>query len=151
SGLAVAHAARSRILGDSGEVDEAMREDAIALGIEPNCYEAHVSAGRNCILKREHREALKHFEKAAELIETDYAAAALTIQCHQAIGDAEGAKAASRRALARIERLIAAEPDHGSAMGHGAGILAMLGEVDRAKEWAERAMLLDPENSNLQY
>ncbi len=29
--------------------------------------------------------------------------------------------------------------------------LATLGEVDRAKEWASRAMLLDPENYNLMY
>ena len=53
--------------------------------------------------------------------------------------------------MTRIEKLVAVEPDHGSAMGHGAGILALLGETDRAKEWAQRALLLDPDNTNLHY
>lgn len=149
--LAVAHAARSRILGDRGQLDEAFAEDAIALRLDPESYEAHVSAGRNCVLARKHDDARLHFEKAASLIETDYSAAALAIQCYQAKGDTEGAKTAGRRALARIEKLIAAEPDHGSALGHGAGILAILGETERAKEWAARALLLDPDNTNLHY
>jgi adenylate cyclase len=150
-GLAVAHAALSRVLGDRGELDAAAAEDEIALKLDPDCYEAQVSAGRNCILARKHKEALAHFERAAALVETDYVAAAMTIQCHQALGDEAGAIAATKRAQARIERVIAAEPDHGSALGHGAGALAILGEVKRAKEWAERAVLLDPSNSGLVY
>ena len=34
---------------------------------------------------------------------------------------------AARRALARIEKVIAAEPDHGRALGCGASLLATLG------------------------
>lgn len=149
--LALAHAALSRIFGDRGRLEEACREDERGLSIDPDCYEARVSAGRNCILVRRHREALAHFERAAELIETEYVASAMQVQCHQAMGDLASAQDAARRAMVRIERLIASEPDHGSAMGHGAGALALLGEVGRAKEWAERAILLDPENTNLQY
>jgi adenylate cyclase len=33
----------------------------------------------------------------------------------------------------------------------GAGGLALLGETDRAKEWIERAMLVDPDNLNMRY
>jgi adenylate cyclase len=36
-------------------------------------------------------------------------------------------------------------------MSQAVGALAVLGEVERAKEWAERAMLLDPDNLNLRY
>ena len=43
------------------------------------------------------------------------------------------------------------EPDNGSAMGFAVGALAALGEAERAKEWAERALLLDPDNMNLRY
>ena len=149
--LAVAHAARSRILGDRGLLDEAQAEDQVALRLGPDSYEAHVSAGRNFMLARKYDEALVHLERAATLMETDYTAASLAIQCHQGKGDEAGAVVAARNALARIERLIAAEPDHGSAMGHGAGILVILGETERAKEWAARALLLDPENINLRY
>jgi adenylate cyclase len=36
-------------------------------------------------------------------------------------------------------------------MGFAIGALAVLGEVERAKEWAARALLLDPDNVNLRY
>jgi adenylate cyclase len=42
------------------------------------------------------------------------------------------------------------EPD-GSALGVGVIALAVLGEAERAKEWTERALLLDPDNLHLVY
>jgi adenylate cyclase len=36
-------------------------------------------------------------------------------------------------------------------MGFAIGALAALGEVERVKEWTERALLLDPDNLNLRY
>ncbi len=56
-----------------------------------------------------------------------------------------------RRALARAEKVVALEPDNGSAMSFLVGALAALGEVERAKEWIERATLLDPDNLNMRY
>jgi adenylate cyclase len=50
----------------------------------------------------------------------------------------------------RIERIVTAEPDHSGAIGHGAGILALLGDRERAREWASRASLLEPDNIQLQ-
>jgi len=47
--------------------------------------------------------------------------------------------------------VIAAEPDHGRALGYGAGVLAILGEADRTKEWIERGALLDPNNTILHF
>ena len=47
--------------------------------------------------------------------------------------------------------MVALEPDNGTAMSIIVAALAALGETERAKEWAERAMLLDPENMNLRY
>jgi adenylate cyclase len=96
-------------------------------------------------------EAILHFEKAATTVETDFSAAGMLVSCHTAIGDKEGARRTARRALERCERIVAVEPDNGSAMGFAVGALAALGEAERAKEWAERALLLDPDNVNLRY
>jgi adenylate cyclase len=57
----------------------------------------------------------------------------------------------ARKALARVEKVIAAEPDHGKALGYGATLLASLDEVERAKEWIERGTLVDPENTILHF
>ena len=84
-------------------------------------------------------------------METDFSAAGMLVSCHAAISDKEGARRAARRALERCEKIVAVEPDNGSAMGFAVGALAALGEAERAKEWAERALLLDPDNVNLRY
>ena len=47
--------------------------------------------------------------------------------------------------------VVAQDPANGSAMSHGVAALAALGESERAKEWAERALLLDPDNTNMRY
>jgi adenylate cyclase len=50
-----------------------------------------------------------------------------------------------------VEKVIAVEPDNGSAMGFAVGAHARLGNVERAKEWSKRALLLDPDNKNMRY
>jgi adenylate cyclase len=149
--LAEAHAAYGRVLANHERYEEAAAEHEIALRLDADSYEANALAARTYTVMHRHHDAIRHFEKAAALLDTEYVASAMLIQNYEAIGDFAASKAAARRALERIERIIAAEPDHGSALGHGAGILAILGEADRAKDWAERAMLLDPDNRTLKY
>src|SRR5437764_9946 len=53
--------------------------------------------------------------------------------------------------LARAEKVLAHDPNNGSAMGHGSDALAVLGKGERAKEWMGRALLIDPENLSMRY
>lgn len=150
SGLASAHAAKALLFLYRGQFEEAEGQCAIALQLEPDDYATNLAAGRTFIMQRRYDDAIRHFERAAALAPTDYNAAATAIQCYQGKGDAQAALEACRRALARIERIVAAEPDHSGAIGHGAGILALLGDRERANEWASRASLLEPDNIQLQ-
>ena len=150
SGLASAHAAKALLFLYRGQFEEAERQCAIALQLEPDDYATNLAAGRTFLMQRRYDDAIRHFERAAALAPTDYNAAAMAIQCYQGKGDAQAALEACRRALARIERIVAAEPDHSGAIGHGAGILALLGDRERANEWASRASLLEPDNIQLQ-
>ena len=103
-----------------------------------------ITMGRNA-------DAIVCLEKAAAALESDFWALGMAIQCYEAVGDREGMKSAARRELARVEKVIVIEPDHGLAIGWGVSALVALGEADRAREWTERAMLLDPDNINLLY
>ncbi|WP_113133318.1 adenylate/guanylate cyclase domain-containing protein [Rhizobiales bacterium] len=150
SGLASAHAAKALLFLYRGQFEEAERQCAIALQLEPDDYATNLAAGRTFLMQRRYDDAIRHFERAAALAPADYNAAAMAIQCYQGKGDAQAALEACRRALARIERIVAAEPDHSGAIGHGAGILALLGDRERANEWASRASLLEPDNIQLQ-
>lgn len=149
--LAEAHAARARVLTRDARHDEARREIEIALRLDPESYEVNAAAASLYYSLRRCGEAIPHYDKAATVMESDYTNAGMLVSCYKAIGDPEGALRAARRALERAERIITQEPDNGSAMGMGVGALATLGETERAKEWAERAMLLDPDNVNMRY
>ena len=149
--LAEAHSARGRVLTQRGRFEEAIVEIDAALRLDPESYDANSAAGRCYYLQRRFGEAIAYYEKAVALAPTDYMCAGILVSCYNAHGDREGARRAARRALERSERIIAQEPDNGSAMGYGVGALAALGEAERAKEWAERALLLDPDNLNLRY
>jgi adenylate cyclase len=149
--LAEAHAAKGRVLGDAGRYEEALVEHATALQLDPGGYEVNAAAARCHIPMRQFKEAIECLERAAAAIEADFWALGMAIQCYEALGDADGAKSAARRGLERVEKLIVAEPDHGLAIGWGVVALVAMHEVDRAKEWTERAMLLEPDNTNLLY
>jgi len=121
------------------------------LQLDPESYEGNRVAGMCSTALRRYDDAIRYFEKAAAVVESEFTAASFAPQCYEAKGDLPGMRAAARRALARIEKVVAAEPDHGRALGYGAGLLASLGEVDRAKEWIERGTLVDPENTILHF
>jgi adenylate cyclase len=149
--LAEAHAARARVLMDDSRRDEALREIETALRLDPESAPANGAAASWFYTGRRFAEAIPHYEKAATVTESEYSFASMLISCYKAIGDGEGAMRAARRALERVEKVIAQHPDNGSAMSHAVAALAALGEAERAKEWAERATLLDPDNVNMKY
>ncbi len=149
--LAEAHAAKGRILADDGKYDAAVAEHTIALGLDPESYEVNAAAARCFIAMRRYDDAIACLERAAAVVETDFWALGMCIQCHDAKGDLAAAKDAARRTLERVEKVIVAEPDHGTALGFGVSALVTLGDRERGKEWAARATLLDPDNPNLRY
>jgi adenylate cyclase len=149
--LAEAHAAKGRILGDAGRYDEALDEHALAMRLDPDGYEVNAAAARCYIPMRRYEDAVACLERAAVAIESDFWALGMAIQCYEALGGDEAMRNAARRALERVEKVVAAEPDHGLAIGWGVSALVALKERERAKEWTERAMLLEPDNLNLRY
>ncbi len=149
--LADAHAAVGAACRSRGRFEEGLEACARAFAIEPDSYIAHRIAGLCCIGLRRYDDAAGHFEAAAASLETDFTAASFVVQCHEANGDLPKARDSARRALTRIEKVVAAQPDHARAIGFGVGMLATLGERDRAKEWVVRGRLLDPGNVSLLY
>jgi adenylate cyclase len=149
--LADAHAALGAAHQGQGRYEEGLDACRAALRLEPDSYEGNRVAGMCSLALRRYDDAIKYFQTAATAVQTEFAAASFASQCYEAKGDIEGSKVAAREALARVERVIAAEPDHGRALGYGAGLLACLGESERAKEWIERGTLLDPENTILHF
>src|SRR5207253_2085392 len=142
----------------TGNFGSARRSEAIirlcrrAIEIDPNYARPWaLMAGAQIRLRfffgREGDNGLAAAERALELdgnLAEAHAAKAQVLRQNASLDDA-------LREIERCEKIVAVEPEYGSAMGFAVGALAVLGEVERAKEWAERAILLDPDNINLRY
>ena len=150
-GIAEAHCVIARNLFESGRFEEADKEIEVALSLDPDSWEVNRESAR--ILYRQGRmtEAARHFQKAVDAIETDYHAWGMLASAYQALGDQVGVKRAAEKMVSQSERVLAEDPSNAAALGIGAGGLAILGQVERAREWIERALLIDPENRNMQY
>jgi adenylate cyclase len=149
--LPEAHAAKARYLAGTGDFAAADAAVEIALQLDPDNFEAHRSAGRSTIAQHRFHDAIGHLERMAELDPSEFWGLGMLIHCYEMVGDTAMAQSAARRGLERIEALIKVQPDHGTALGFGVLALFALGETERATEWTERALLLEPDNQNMHY
>ena len=138
--LAEAHAAKSEYLRDNARYDEARAEIETALRLDPESYEVNYAAARLSYSMRKIPDAIRHFEKAAALMDSDFGSVGMLLSCYRSIGDEAGARRSAQRTLERAEKVIATEPDNGSAMGFAVGAHSVLGNVERARDWAKRAV-----------
>jgi adenylate cyclase len=142
---------KARYVEEQGDQEEANALIDAALRGNPESWEVNREAARMVFRQGRIAESIPYFEKAAALVNSDYYNPAMLMTCYQAIGDDEGLKRAARLAFERAERALAAEPTNGSAIANGAYALAVFGEADRAREWIERGLLLDPDNLSMRY
>ena len=148
--LAEAHAARAGALSAQGDYDAALKEIETAVRLDPESWDVNREAARLYYRLRRFAEAIRFFEKAAALRESDWASCGMLVSCYTQVGDIENARRSAQLTLAYAEKVVAVEPD-GTVMAQAVGALAVLGETQRAKDWAERAVLLDPDNMNMRY
>jgi adenylate cyclase len=149
--LAEAHAVKARILSEENRHDEASREIEIALRLDPESNQVNRCAGLLRFRQRRIEEAVSYWEKAVTLEEEDFGSAGMLITAYTALGNPEAARRAAKITLDRTEKILARDANNGSAMGHGSDALAVLGQRERAREWMERALLIDPENITMRY
>ena len=149
--LAEAHAVKARIFAENGRHAEASAEIASGLRLDPESFEVNRSAG--LLSFRQHRleDAIRYWEKATTLMETDVASPCMLTTCYAALGNSQAAQRAAKIAVARAEKVLAQDQNNGAVTGWGVGALAILGETERAKEWINRALLIDPDNVHMRY
>jgi adenylate cyclase len=149
--LAEAHAVKVRILIEESRYDEASREIDIALRLNRESYQVNRSAALLKFRQKQIEEAAAYWEKALTLEENDFGSAGMLITVYIALHKDEAAQRAAKIALERCEKVLARDSSNGAAMGHSAWALAALGQRERAKEWMERALLVDPDNVTMRY
>ncbi len=150
-GLPEAHCIKARYLEEDGKSEEAERQIRTALKLDPDSWEVNREVARMLFRHGRIGESIPYFEKAASLTETDWHNPLMLSTCYQATGDPSGIQKAAQLTLERTERAVTGDPANGTALAGGAYALAMFGQIDRAREWTRRALLLDPDNLTMRY
>ena len=149
--IAEARVPKLRRLEDRRRYGEAEAELQTAIELDPDSWEVNKEAARVAFRKRELDRAVRHLETAVALMESDPHAWARLVTCYHALGNRAAEKAAAENAVAQAEQVLAHDPSNGAAMSFGAIGHAALGHGDRAREWMERAMLIDCDNLDMRY
>ena len=149
--LPEAHAVRARVLDQTGRHEEASEEIEVALRLDAESYEPNRSAAYLSYRQGRPEDAIRYFEKAMSLAQTDINSPAMLLSCYRAVGDPQGVLRVARIVLDRSEKVLAQDPNNGTVLGYSAYALGALGEADRAKERMNRAILIDPDNLNIRY
>jgi adenylate cyclase len=134
-----------------GDHEKAAAEMAEAIKQGAESWDVNKEAGRFYLGQRNVLNATRHYEKAAELVESDFHAWAMLSSCYQALGDKEKLRGAAKRMVAESQAAVQQDPSNGAALGILAGGYALQGEIERAQEWIDRALLVDPENLTMRY
>ena len=143
--LAEAHAARGVALGNDGQHEEAVDAFSRALAVDPNNFDANLAFARYCVTQGDLQRSVPLFERAAELQPDDWQSPLLVDAVLHALGRPEEAVRYARLGIKRAEEAMRLHPENSRPAQLGAPTLARLGETERAKEWLERALFLDPD------
>jgi adenylate cyclase len=144
--MAEALVVKARHAYEADRFDEANEMVERAVALDPDSWEVNREAGRISYMQRRFKEAARYYEKAASISDTDFHSCGMLSSIYQELGDTDALIRAAQRSVSRAERVLSQDPANNLAVVYGATGLAILGEEVRFKEWADRALLIDPDN-----
>jgi adenylate cyclase len=149
--LAEAHAAHAELLLRHLDLKAAEAAARRAIELDPTLHDGHNALAE--VLRRDCRfeQAAHAYEAAIPLNDQAWVSAALGAGCYEQLGDLESARRLDRIAIKRLEEAVTFDPDNAKAYSVGCDTLRSLGEMDRAMEWANRALELGPHDWITQY
>ena len=124
----------------------AAREFEMAISLNPRLYEAYYFYARSCFAAGRMEKAVEMYQKAAEVNPDEYQARSLLGFTYRVMGDEVKVKESAHEALAAVEKHLELYPSDARAWYLGATAHLDLGDVDRGREWAEKAMAMAPDD-----
>ncbi len=149
--LAEAHAARAEALTGSGRHADAEAAFERALELDPNYFEANLFFARHLHRTGQSERSIPYFIRATEVQPDDCQAPLLLDQTLRALGRKAEGEPYARMGLKRAEEALRKFPESSRPAQLGAATLACLGEADHAKQWMERALAIDPDDTHIKY
>src|SRR5215510_5755404 len=148
---AEAHVAAAQGLSMEQRYADAAAEFELAIELDPNLFDAHYYYARSCFKSGNLEKSLRLFRQAQSVRSGDYQAIYLEALVLMQLRGWNESREAYQRALEAGRKHLALQPDDARAYVLGAGAFARLGEAECAKQWAERAMSLAPDDDAILY
>ena len=149
--IAEAHLPKAWRMAMGGRTREASAELEQALQLNPESYEVNKEAARIFYRQGEVDRAIALLRKATGLADGDFHSWGMLSATYLARGDLEQARAAAEKVLEHVEDVLGRDPNNGAALAFGALSFSAIGQPDRAREWIDRALLIDPDNLYMRY
>jgi TolB-like protein/Flp pilus assembly protein TadD len=143
-GLAQSHAARGFVLSLLKDYDGAARAFSEAIRLDPNFFEAYYYFGRSCFAQGDIARSAELFQQAGGVRPDDYQSMMLLGQSLDMLERKEEALAAHREGIRRAEAHLRLNPHEARALSLGTMSLFYDGQVERALQWAEQALAINP-------
>jgi tetratricopeptide (TPR) repeat protein len=118
--------------------------------LDPLQFESRYFLGRIRFQQGRHEDAAELFDEALAARE-DYQAAFFGAQAREALGSTADAAEHYQTALEVAVRHMDLNPDDPRAATMRAVSLCRIGRLDEGKEWAERALVIDPADAGVRY
>jgi adenylate cyclase len=139
-----AHSASDRFAESERDLQKAIELDPTHGRIYHHLARAHYHQGHI-------EQALENFEKATEYDPDDYESPLLASTMYIATGDTDAARRVAEIGVERAERILQDYPDNQRAYYLATSGFYVLEQHDRAKEWAEHALAINPDDSATRY
>jgi adenylate cyclase len=149
--LAEAHVARAMSFMAQQRHDEAAVEFERAVTLSPMSFDAWYRYARTAVHQGELNKALELFARASEVDPEDYQCPLIAAPLYRSLGDETRAVEAERRGVRLAERHVASYPDNARAYFLAAAALHNLGQSEKALEWADKALAIDPDDPTTRY
>jgi adenylate cyclase len=149
--LAEAHASRGLALHQAGHDEEAAASFERALAIDRGLHEANFHYARFFYMRGNFESAVHYFKQAAELKPDDYLSPIHLMSAYSSLGKLAETESWARIGVWRAEQALAKNPENSGPAHRGALAWAHLGDHQRARDWADRALAIDPDDVVAQY
>ncbi len=148
---AQARASRALALCINERFDEAEAEFQAALQLDPDLFEAHYFYARHCFVQGRQLQAVQHYEDAMRIRPEDYQSPLLVAQSYDDLGRPDDARRARLKGVELAEQHLKLNPDDARACYMAANGLVALGQRERGRQWAERAVAMRADDPMLLY
>jgi serine/threonine protein kinase/Flp pilus assembly protein TadD len=148
---AEAHVARGMAVSLNKQFAEARKEFEAAIRLDPKLFEAYYLYARACIAEGLLDDAARLYEQACRVRPEDYQAPNLLGLAYHGLGRKQDAERAFRRCVEVVEKHLLVHSEDIRAFYLGSQALCWLGERERGKQWASRALAIDPDEPAVLY